>query len=75
VISNCVINLSPEKDQVWREVNRVLKPGRRACVSDVALLQPLPDSLRNSIEALVGCVAGTILMEETVNMVQAAGLV
>ena len=75
IISNCVINLSPEKDQVWKEVSRVLKPGGRACISDVALLRPLPHNLRNSIEALVGCVAGAALLEDTHKMVQAAGLV
>lgn len=75
VISNCVINLSPEKEQVWREVGRVLKPGGRACVSDIALLQPLPEKLRASIHALIGCVAGASLMDEIVHHVKAAGLV
>jgi ubiquinone/menaquinone biosynthesis C-methylase UbiE len=75
VISNCVINLSPDKAQVWREIARVLKPGGRAAVSDLALLQPLPASLAQVVEALVGCVAGAVLVEETQRMAQAAGLV
>jgi SAM-dependent methyltransferase len=74
VISNCVINLSPDKDQVWRDVARVLKPGGRVAVSDLALLQPLPQPLLDSVAALVGCVAGAVLVDETVAMVKDAGL-
>lgn len=75
VISNCVINLSPDKPQVWREVFRVLKPGGRVAVSDLALLKPLPDALRKSVEALVGCVAGAVLVSETDAMLKSAGFV
>ena len=75
VLSNCVINLSPDKPHVWREIARVLKPGGRVSVSDLALLQPLPDEVRQSVEALVGCIAGAVLVEETRAMVRAAGLV
>lgn len=74
VISNCVINLSPDKPQVWREIARVLKPGGRVAVSDLALLQPLPPALAESVEALVGCVAGAVLVSETERMARAAGL-
>lgn len=74
VISNCVINLSPDKPQVWREIARVLKPGGRVAVSDLALLQPLPSSVSEMVEALVGCVAGAVLVEETARMARAAGL-
>ena len=74
VISNCVINLSPDKASVWREIARVLKPGGRIAVSDLALLQPLPDAVRQDVEALVGCVAGAVLVEETRHMAAAAGL-
>jgi arsenite methyltransferase len=74
IISNCVINLSPDKAQVWREMARVLKPGGRVAVSDLALLQPLPDAVREMVEALVGCVAGAVLVSETELMVRAAGL-
>jgi len=75
VISNCVINLSPDKPQVWREVFRVLKPGGRVAVSDLALLKPLPDAVRKSVEALVGCVAGSILVRDTEAMMKAAGFI
>ena len=74
VISNCVINLSPEKPQVWREIARVLKPGGRVAVSDLALLRPLPEEIREMVDALVGCVAGAVLASETEQMAKAAGL-
>jgi len=74
VISNCVINLSPDKAQVWREIARVLKPGGRVAVSDLALLKPLPPAILESVEALVGCVAGAVLVSETERMAQEAGL-
>ncbi|MCA9099753.1 MAG: arsenite methyltransferase [Pirellulales bacterium] len=75
VISNCVINLSPDKPQVWREIARVLKPGGRVAVSDMALLQPLPPVVTEMVEAIVGCVAGAVLVEETERMARQAGLV
>jgi len=74
VISNCVLNLSPDKPQVWREIARVLRPGGRVAVSDLALLRPLPDAVRDDVEALVGCVAGAVLVEETRAQAIAAGL-
>lgn len=75
IISNCVINLSPDKPQVWREIARVLKPGGRVAVSDMALLQPLPQALREMVEALVGCVAGAVLVSDTERMARDAGFV
>ena len=75
VISNCVLNLSPDKPQVWREIARVLKPGGRVAISDLALLQPLPEAVREMVEALVGCVAGAVLVSETERMARDAGLV
>ncbi len=75
VISNCVINLSPDKQQVWNEIARVLKPGGRAAISDLALLRPLPDEVREMVEALVGCVSGAVLIEETAKMIRQAGLI
>ncbi|MDQ7013101.1 MAG: arsenite methyltransferase [Planctomycetota bacterium] len=75
VISNCVLNLSPEKAGVWREIARVLKPGGRVAVSDLALLQPLPDAICNDLEALVGCIAGAVLVDETERDATNAGLV
>jgi SAM-dependent methyltransferase len=74
VISNCVINLSPDKAQVWREIARVLKPGGRVAVSDIALLKPLPPEVLKMVEALVGCVAGAGLVSETKRMARDAGL-
>jgi arsenite methyltransferase len=74
IISNCVINLSPDKPQVWREMARVLKPGGRVAVSDLALLQPLPPPVVEMVEALVGCVAGAVLVSETERMAREAGL-
>jgi len=74
VISNCVINLSPDKPQVWREIARVLKPGGRVAVSDLALLKPLPEAIVEMVEAVVGCVAGAVLVSETERMAREAGL-
>jgi arsenite methyltransferase len=74
IISNCVVNLSPDKPQVWREIARVLKPGGRVAVSDMALLQPLPAEVLKMVEALVGCIAGAVLVSETEQMARDAGL-
>jgi arsenite methyltransferase len=74
VISNCVLNLSPDKPQVWHEIARVLKAGGRVAVSDLALLQPLPGEVLKMIEALIGCVAGAVLVSETERMARDAGL-
>jgi arsenite methyltransferase len=75
VISNCVLNLSPDKPQVWRDIARVLKPGGRVAVSDLALLQPLPPAVATMLEALVGCVAGAPLVADTERVMREAGLV
>jgi SAM-dependent methyltransferase len=74
VISNCVLNLSPDKGRVWREIARVLRPGGRVAVSDLALLRPLPEAVRRDVESLVGCVAGAVLVEETRAMAEDAGI-
>jgi ubiquinone/menaquinone biosynthesis C-methylase UbiE len=74
IISNCVINLSPNKAQVWREIARVLKPGGRVAVSDMALLKPLPKEILDLVEARIGCVAGAVLVSETGQMAKQAGL-
>ncbi len=64
VISNCVINLAPDKRAVFREIARVLKPGGRLAVSDIALKKPLPAELGNDLMAYIGCIAGAIPIEE-----------
>ena len=73
VLSNCVINLSPDKPQVWSEIFRVLKTGGKISVSDLALLKPLPENIREMAAALVGCVAGAALVEETRAMLEKTG--
>ena len=73
VISNCVINLSPEKRRVFSEAFRVLKPGGRLMVSDIVLLKELPDFLKNSIEAYVGCLSGAVMKDEYIRIIKAAG--
>lgn len=74
VISNCVLNLSPDKPQVWREIARVLKPGGWVAISDLALLKPLPADILNDVQALIGCVAGAVLVEDMRSQIEAAGL-
>ncbi|HEV2578001.1 MAG TPA: arsenite methyltransferase [Acidobacteriaceae bacterium] len=64
VISNCVINLAPDKSAVFREIARVLKPGGRFAVSDIALKGELPQAVARSMAAYVGCIAGAIRIEE-----------
>jgi ubiquinone/menaquinone biosynthesis C-methylase UbiE len=73
VISNCVINLSPDKRRVFRETFRALKPGGRLMVSDIVLLKELPAAIKNSIGAYVGCAAGATTKEEYLATVAAAG--
>ena len=73
VISNCVINLAPDKRAVFREIARVLKPGGRLAVSDIALTQPLPPEIGASLLAYVGCIAGAISLEEYRSGLAAAG--
>jgi arsenite methyltransferase len=73
VISNCVINLSIDKGKVFKEAFRVLKPGGRLMVSDIVLLKELPEELRNSIDAYIGCMAGAILKDEYLEAIEHAG--
>jgi len=73
VISNCVINLSPDKKRVFEEAFRILKPGGRLMVSDIVLLKELPDFIKASIEAYIGCVAGAIMKDEYTELIRGAG--
>jgi SAM-dependent methyltransferase len=73
ILSNCVINLSPEKERVYAEAYRVLRPGGRLMVSDVVLERPLPQQVLDSIEAYVGCVGGASLRPVYLETIRKAG--
>jgi len=73
VISNCVINLAPDKPKVFREILRVLKPGGRVAISDLALRRELPPQIAASLEAYVGCIAGALHLDEFRRLLEAAG--
>jgi len=73
IISNCVINLSPDKGKVFNEAFRVLKPGGRLMVSDIVLLRELPEVIKNKAEFYVGCVSGATLKEEYLMLIEEAG--
>ncbi len=73
IISNCVINLSPDKKKVFQETFRVLKPGGRLMISDLVLLKDLPESVKESVQAYTGCIAGAMRKEEYIKLIQDAG--
>jgi ubiquinone/menaquinone biosynthesis C-methylase UbiE len=73
IISNCVINLSVDKPRVFSEAFRVLKPGGRVMVSDIVLLQALPEFVKDSVEAYVSCIAGAMRIDEYINAIRRAG--
>ncbi|MDM7918295.1 MAG: arsenite methyltransferase [Methanosarcina sp.] len=73
IISNCVINLVPNKEKAFKEAFRVLKPGGRLMVSDIVLLKELPESIRESVEAYVGCVSGAMMKDRYLDAIKSAG--
>jgi arsenite methyltransferase len=73
IISNCVINLSPNKKRVFEEAFRVLKPGGRLMISDIVLLKELPDSVRKSVDAYVQCISGAMMKTEYLRLIRDAG--
>ena len=73
IISNCVINLAPDKKKVFKEAYRVLKTGGRLMVSDVVLIKPLPEELKNDEKLLIGCVSGAILKQDYLKLLGKAG--
>ncbi len=73
IISNCVINLSTDKPRVFREAFRVLRPGGRLMVSDLALKKPLPGAIRESVEAYVACIAGALVKDDYLEAIRKAG--
>ncbi len=73
VISNCVINLSPDKPRVFREAFRVLRPGGRLMVSDIVLKDELPEAVRRSTAAYAGCISGALLKEDYLKTIEQAG--
>lgn len=73
IISNCVINLSPDKERVFQEAYRVLKPGGRLMVSDIVLVEDLPKAMQKSAAAYIGCIAGAVLKGDYINYVKKAG--
>lgn len=73
IISNCVINLAPDKKRVFTEAYRVLRPGGRLMVSDIVLLKELPDSIKNSAQAYVACLAGAMMKDRYLDAIDVAG--
>ncbi len=73
VISNCAINLSPDKGKVFKEAFRVLKPGGRILISDLVLIRELPDAVRRSVEMYVGCLSGAMMKEKYLEEIRNAG--
>lgn len=73
IISNCVINLAPDKERVFKEAFRVLKPGGAMYISDMVLLADLPDELKNDKDLLTSCLAGALLKEEYLRLLNEAG--
>ena len=75
ILSNCVVNLSPNKVQVFHEAYRVLKPGGRLSIADIVATSPMPENLRNDLALVTGCIAGAVTVETLKGMLGEAGFV
>jgi arsenite methyltransferase len=75
IISNCVINLAADKQRVFQEAYRVLKPKGRLMISDIVILKELPENIKKSVAAYVGCISGAIGKEEYLNAIKSSGLI
>ena len=75
IISNCVVNLSPDKPDVFKDAHRVLKPGGRLAISDIVALKPLPEQVRRNLSLIAGCVGGAALIDDLERMLRSAGFV
>ena len=75
VISNCVVNLAPDKRRVYAEIRRVLKPGGRFLISDMVTFGPVPEAVRHDMELWAGCVAGAMDREECIELIRSTGFV
>ncbi|TYB33433.1 MAG: arsenite methyltransferase [Flexistipes sinusarabici] len=73
IISNCVINLVPDKSKAFQEICRILKPGGKFCISDIVIEGEMPDEIRSSVEMYVGCVAGAISKKEYLDIIKSTG--
>ncbi|MDH5596267.1 MAG: arsenite methyltransferase [Candidatus Bathyarchaeota archaeon] len=73
IISNCVINLSPNKRRVFKEAFRALKPGGRLMVSDIVLLKELPEAIKKSVKAYIGCLSGAAMKDKYIETIKEAG--
>ena len=73
IISNCVINLSEDKAQVFREAYRVLRPGGKLCISDIVALRDLPEEMKKDIKLRTGCVSGAVRVDELKDIIEEAG--
>jgi arsenite methyltransferase len=75
ILSNCVVNLSPEKERVFREAHRVLRPGGRLAIADIVATKPLPETIRTELASIGACIGGATLIEELRRMLASAGFV